>query len=113
MGLRRRNVNRVETRPAEERHGGEHMGVGEIGLDVFGEIAPQHPDALALDADDLDAGVGLSKFFGARTGLGSRRHWPGSWHAGNRARSAVTSSKLKNPSDIPVASNPVSLWIPA
>ena len=32
MGLRRRNVDRVETRPAEERHGGEHMGVGEIGL---------------------------------------------------------------------------------
>jgi len=34
------------------------MGIGEIGLGVLGEIAPQGADALALDADDLDAGVG-------------------------------------------------------
>lgn len=51
------NVHRVETRSPEAGHGGQHLGVGEIGLGVLREVAAQCPDALALHARDLDARI--------------------------------------------------------
>lgn len=52
------NVDGVEPRAAEAGDGGEDMRVGEICLDVFGEVASKRLDPLALDAGDGDAGLG-------------------------------------------------------
>ena len=49
------NVHRIETRSPEAGHGGQHLGVGKVGLGVLREVAAQRLDALALDARDLDA----------------------------------------------------------
>jgi len=41
------DVDRVESRAAEAGNGGQDMGVGEIGLGVFGEVAAQRLDPFA------------------------------------------------------------------
>ena len=39
MALGRRDVDRIEARAAEGGHGGEQMGIGEVGLGVLAEVS--------------------------------------------------------------------------
>ena len=57
VALRRRDVDRVEPRPAERRHRREDVGVGEIRLGVLGQVTPQRLHPRTLDAHHLDPGI--------------------------------------------------------
>lgn len=64
----------IETRAAESGDRGEDMGVGEIGPGVFGQVAAQRLDALALHPRDRDAGVGEPVGDGEPAHAGGLRH---------------------------------------
>ncbi|PTR19760.1 hypothetical protein C8J28_104247, partial [Cereibacter azotoformans] len=89
VALGHREGERIELWSPEAWNGGQRMRIREIGLGVFGEIAAQRPDALALDAGYHNAAIGKP----VRDGEPAH---PGGFHDGE-AMTARTVSPVRSP----------------